>query len=303
MSQQSTIARALPRRPALAKIGDDRRRRDDFGRLDGEQIGIAGADADAIEAAERGHSMSLASALTAAAAIALPPLRPRMTMAGRPLSISASFDSAAPTKPTGMPMIAAGRGAPADDHLEQTKQRGRRIADGDHRAAEPRQPELDRRRGARRAELRGEFGRGRIAERADHVIVRRQACARDPFGDHARIAKDRRAGAKRLARRLRGARREDEVAGRLHHAAGVDDPHRDPFFDRRETREVGLAANDREGAAIDRRSVLLVCVARLHDRLSRREHARALARREVARPRRSKGRAAHRRIASPAGQE
>ena len=98
----------------LGEEGDDGRGRDDLGRLDGEQIGIAGADPDAVETAKRAHSMSLASALTAAAAIALPPLRPRMTMAGRPLSINASFDSAAPTKPTGMPMIAAGRGAPAE---------------------------------------------------------------------------------------------------------------------------------------------------------------------------------------------
>src|SRR5260370_25006747 len=95
------------------EMGDDGRRGDDLGGLDGEQIGIAGADPDAIKAAKRAHSMSLASALTAAAAIALPPLRPRTMMAGKPLSISASFDSAAPTKPTGMPMIAAGRGAPA----------------------------------------------------------------------------------------------------------------------------------------------------------------------------------------------
>ncbi len=54
---------------------------DDFGRLqrgDGvqrEQAGIAGADADADEPAA--HSPSLASALTAAAVIALPPIRPR----------------------------------------------------------------------------------------------------------------------------------------------------------------------------------------------------------------------------------
>ena len=157
----------------LGEEGDDRRRGDDLGRLDGEQFGIARADPDAIETAKRAHSVSLASALTAAAAIALPPLRPRTTMAGRPLSISASFNSAAPTKPTGMPMIAAGRGAPAAIGLEQAEQSGRRIADRDHGAAEPRQPELDRRRGARRAELGGERGRGRVGERADHIVVRR----------------------------------------------------------------------------------------------------------------------------------
>src|ERR1700735_4025530 len=66
----------------LGEEGDTGRGRDDLGRFDGERSGIAGADADAIETAKGAHSMSLASALTAAAAIALPPLRPRMTMAG-----------------------------------------------------------------------------------------------------------------------------------------------------------------------------------------------------------------------------
>ena len=99
--------------PRLGEEGDDRRSGDDPGRLDGEQFRVAGSDPDAIETAERGHSASLASALTAAAAIALPPFRPRTTIAGRPLARSASFNSAAPTKPTGMPMIAAGRAAPA----------------------------------------------------------------------------------------------------------------------------------------------------------------------------------------------
>ena len=47
--------------------------------------------------------------------MALPPMRPRTMRNGTPrgLSASASFDSAAPTKPTGMPRMAAGFGAPA----------------------------------------------------------------------------------------------------------------------------------------------------------------------------------------------
>ena len=54
----------------------------------------------------------ISSALTAAAASALPPRRPRRVTIGdaEPGAISASLDSAAPTKPTGKPRIAAGRG-------------------------------------------------------------------------------------------------------------------------------------------------------------------------------------------------
>ena len=252
----------------FGEIGDDRRRGYDLGRLDGEQIRIARTDPDAIEAAKGAHSMSLASALTAAAAMALPPLRPRMTMAGRPLSSKASFDSAAPTKPTGMPRIAAGRGAPRGDQFEEPKESRRRIADSDQGTAEARQPEIDRRRSPRGAELRGKFRRGRIGERTNNVVVRRKSGAGDALGDHARIAENRRAGAKRIPRRLRSAGRKGEVARRLHHAAGMDDPNGDPLLDGRETGKVGLAANDGEGSAIDRRCVLLVRVLRLHDSFS-----------------------------------
>ena len=55
--------------------------RDDVGRLQRrdrvqrDQPGIAGADADAEKT--RAHSPSLAKALTAAAVMALPPIRPR----------------------------------------------------------------------------------------------------------------------------------------------------------------------------------------------------------------------------------
>src|SRR5215472_12505462 len=83
------------------------------------QFRIAGSDADADQLsgfchACRGHMPGLANALIAAAVMALPPTRPRTIKNGIfcALPASASFDSAAPTKPTGMPMIAAGLGAP-----------------------------------------------------------------------------------------------------------------------------------------------------------------------------------------------
>src|SRR5258707_3889758 len=84
---------------------------------------IAGSDPDAVECSTKGgstdcvntaHSCSLASALTAAAAMALPPLRPLTTRNGTRLwAARACLDSAAPTKPTGTPMMAAGSGAPS----------------------------------------------------------------------------------------------------------------------------------------------------------------------------------------------
>src|SRR6185503_13741648 len=52
-------------------------------------------------------------ALHAAAATALPPLTPAFLTAGRPLVRNASFDSAAPTNPTGSPTTYAGRTSPA----------------------------------------------------------------------------------------------------------------------------------------------------------------------------------------------
>src|SRR5690606_33008871 len=80
----------------------------------------AGQDAFGIR---RFQSPALANALTAAAVIADPPIRPRTTASGiaSGLSIRASFDSAAPTKPTGMPMMAAGRGAPASSISSKRK--------------------------------------------------------------------------------------------------------------------------------------------------------------------------------------
>src|SRR5439155_99610 len=104
-----------PARVARHRVGDHVRGLDDAPRLDGDELGVARPHPDAEEPAGGAHSASLASALTAAAAIALPPRRPWTTRYSRPapFAASASLDSAAPTKPTGTPMIAAAGGAPA----------------------------------------------------------------------------------------------------------------------------------------------------------------------------------------------
>src|SRR5437016_140374 len=72
--------------------------------------------ADADDAEPLLHAVGLPhSALTAAAASALPPRRPLSVTKARPRPnpASASFASAAPTKPTGKPRISAGLSAPA----------------------------------------------------------------------------------------------------------------------------------------------------------------------------------------------
>src|SRR4051812_48064524 len=101
----------------LGEIRDDRRRLQQADRFHGQEFGISGAKPDTVELPggdRHRHSFALASALMVAAAMALPPLRPRITRHGtRRSAISASFDSAAPTKPTGMPMIAAGGVTPS----------------------------------------------------------------------------------------------------------------------------------------------------------------------------------------------
>src|SRR5690606_9486023 len=100
-------------------VGDHVRRADQPRRLHRDQLGVARPDAHAVQPSGRppGHrsaspASSPATALTAAAVIALPPRRPRTVRWSRPLAASASLDSAAPMKPTGIPKTAAGRPAP-----------------------------------------------------------------------------------------------------------------------------------------------------------------------------------------------
>src|SRR6185437_4776263 len=73
------------------------------------------ADADEGKPCAHARASGAASALTAAAASALPPRRPASVTKGSPhgFSASAALASAAPTKPTGNPSTSAGRGAPA----------------------------------------------------------------------------------------------------------------------------------------------------------------------------------------------
>src|SRR5262249_4682702 len=74
------------------------------------QVGITRPKAAADDTPHH-YSLRLASAFTAATVIAEPPRRPSTVNAGAGgFAIKDALDSAAPTKPTGQPMIAAGRG-------------------------------------------------------------------------------------------------------------------------------------------------------------------------------------------------
>ena len=70
----------------------------------------------------------------------------------------------------------------------------------------------------------------------------------------------------RAARRGDEAGREDEVAGDLDHAAGMDDAHGDAGLVRGEAREVRFAADDGEGAPVDLGAVAGVVVFGAHGR-------------------------------------
>src|SRR5215213_6740299 len=85
-----------------AGVCDDIGLRDHPGGLDRHQFRIARPETDAPQRAPVTHSALLAIALTAAAAIALPPRRPLTTRYDMPRgrSISSCLDCADPTKPT-----------------------------------------------------------------------------------------------------------------------------------------------------------------------------------------------------------
>ena len=161
-----------------------------------------------------------------------------------------------------MPRIAAGFGAPLRKHLEQVKQRGRRVADRDHRAGQPVAPKLQRRRRARGAELVRERRRARIAQRADHLVARRQPRSRHAMRHHLGIAQDRRARGQAPPRRGREARCRTRCdLRRLRAAAGMDHPHHDLGLVFGKARKIGLGADDCERALVDRVAVADVIVA------------------------------------------
>ena len=105
------------------------------------------------------------------------------------------------------------------------------------------------------ADLLGDLGGARVAQRADHLVAGRQAGARDAVGHHLGIAEDRRAGLQRGAGSRDEIRREHEMLRRLDQAAGMDHAHGDIGLVLGEAGKIGFRADDREGALVDRIAV------------------------------------------------
>ena len=216
------------------------------------------------------HNPGLAKALIAAAVMALPPMRPRTMRNGTPreLAASASFDSAAPTNPTGMPRIAAGFGAPASSISSRrnsavgalpmaTTAPASRSIHSSSAAAERVVPVL-----------RGERWHARIVQRADDFVARRQPRTGDAVRHHLGVAQDRRAGGIARSAPPRRDRHRIRSAARPRHSAGVDHAHRDIGLFGRKAREIGLGADDGERALIDRAAVAQIGRTFRHDRLA-----------------------------------
>src|ERR1700736_5667453 len=107
--------------------------------------------------------------------MALPPMRPRTTRNGTPCgsAASAALDSAAPTKPTGTPMIAAGFGAPpASNSIRGNKGAGP-LPPPPRAPPPPLGPQPRGRGRGGGGEPLGEFRHARIAQRADDLVAGR----------------------------------------------------------------------------------------------------------------------------------
>ncbi len=179
-SRPSTTVRALPGRSGFPEMRDDAGPRDQPRRLDAHQFRIARTEADAIDGRGGAHSTSLATALRAAAAIALPPRRPRtMTLGTRARAKQGLLGFRRPDKADGNADHGGGRyhiGLLQD--FEQAKQGGRRVADHHHRTRQSIPPQLHGGRGAGGAACGGKLRHARIGQRADHGVVGRQPCPR-----------------------------------------------------------------------------------------------------------------------------
>ena len=129
----------------LGEMGDDVGLAERAHRLQRHQFGVAGPDADADQPRRAVHDRSSrASALTAAAVTALPPSRPRTVTKGAGACVDQrvlQFGGADEADRNADDRRRTRRAVA--QHLEQTEERGRRIADGDDRARQAVDPEVE----------------------------------------------------------------------------------------------------------------------------------------------------------------
>ena len=242
-------------------------RGDQPGRLQGGQLGVAGSDADPVET----------SGVTA------PPPGPARS-APRPRSPTrrgdrarsgtgrrcrgrwrrtarASFDSAAPMNPTGTPSDRSRSRCSVEQQLEQVEQRGRGVADRDHRSLEAVAPQRTRPRPTGWSRSRRQIGDPRVAQQAEHLVVPGQPCPGDARGDHVRVGQDRSARV-----RGRSVLRTPGRGGSPGRRRGRSDRCRAPSGlrparRRRAGARAGPRADRRERVAVDRGPVVDVRVA------------------------------------------
>ncbi len=142
-------------------------------------------------------------------------------------------------------------GRAAGEHLDQTEQGGRGVADRHHGAAQPLRPQLQGGGRAGGGELLGERRHARVVQHAEDLAARRQPGARHPVRHHLGVAQDRGAGAERAARRAHQIAAENDLSRRLHQTAGMDHAHHDVGLRRRERRQIRLRPDDGERPLVD----------------------------------------------------
>ncbi len=143
------------------------------------------------------------------------------------------------------------------------EQRGRCIADRYHRTREVRAPQLDRGGAAGGLTAGRERRDRRVAQRADHRVLRGQPLAADAGGDHLAVDEDCRALRQCPPPGGDGAARPGEIVEDRNIARGMGEPHRQRPQRRREAREAGFRPDQRERPAVDRRRIAQVGVCGL----------------------------------------
>ena len=223
------------------------------GGLDGHQLRVAGPQPDPPERAPRRHSRSAAIALTAAAAMALPPRRPGHHQIGHAArSVDELLLGLRRADETDRPAQHRDRRRnPLVDQFQQPEQGGGRIADRQHRAGQPVGPQLHGGRRAGGVPTSRQLGRPRIGHQRHDLVVGGQPCGGDPGGHHRRIAQHRGAAAQRGAGPGDDVVGVGDVLGDVDLPAGMDQPDHHPRDVGGESGQVGFGADGRERLTVD----------------------------------------------------
>ena len=216
--------------------------------------GSPGPTPTPISRAGGAHNPRLASALTAAAAMALPPMRPRTIEEGH---ADGSPSRAPPWIPPRRRSRRECRGSPPVAARRRRAFRASGTTPSARCRWRPRPAEPSPHSSSAAAErvvasCVGQRGHAGIAQQVQTTSL--CAGSRARVMPCATISASHRIGAPwpaRVARRSDQTVTEDNVRGRLDQTAGVDHAHRDFGFVGGEAREIGLGADDGERALVD----------------------------------------------------